>query len=123
MSVIVAKRKQSRLEYVSTSSDLLKYTIQRCLKLPKRLTFFITTKIVDTAHDIYKNVLYIEKLYYSKELEIRKTKINETIAILEYLGSTLDILMIYTQAQFTEKQWEKWVGLIDKEIALLKGIK
>lgn len=33
MSVIVAKRKQSRLEYVSTSSDLLKYTIQRCLKL------------------------------------------------------------------------------------------
>lgn len=123
MSVIVAKRKQSRLEYVSTSSDLLKYTIQRCLKLPKRLTFFITTKIVDTAHDIYKNVLYIEKLYYSKELEIRKTKINETIAVLEYLGSTLDILMIYAQAQFTEKQWEKWVGLIDKEIALLKGIK
>ena len=53
MSVIVAKRKRSRLEYVSTSSDLLKYTIQRCLKLPKRLTFFITTKIVDTAHDIY----------------------------------------------------------------------
>lgn len=123
MSVIVAKRKRSRLEYVSTSSDLLKYTIQRCLKLPKRLTFFITTKIVDTAHDIYKNVLYIEKLYYSKELEIRKTKINETIAILEYLGSTLDILMIYAQAQFTEKQWEKWVGLINKEIALLKGIK
>lgn len=123
MSVIVAKRKQSRLEYVSTSSDLLKYTIQKCLKLPKRLTFFITTKIVDTAHDIYKNVLYIEKLYYSKELEIRKTKINETIAILEYLGSTLDILMIYAQAQFTEKQWEKWVGLINKEIALLKGIK
>lgn len=123
MSVIVAKRKRSRLEYVSTSSDLLKYTIQRCLKLPKRLTFFITTKIVDTAHDIYKNVLYIEKLYYSKELEIRKTKINETIAVLEYLGSTLDILMIYAQAQFTEKQWEKWVGLINKEIALLKGIK
>lgn len=123
MSVIVAKRKQSRLEYVSTSSDLLKYTIQRCLKLPKRLTFFITTKIVDTAHDIYKNILYIEKLYYSKELEIRKIKINETIAVLEYLGSTLDILMIYAQAQFTEKQWEKWVGLIDKEIALLKGIK
>ena len=123
MSVIVAKRKRSRLEYVSTSSDLLKYTIQRCLKLPKRLTFFITTKIVDTAHDIYKNVLYIEKLYYSKELEIRKTKINKTIAVLEYLGSTLDILMIYAQAQFTEKQWEKWVGLINKEIALLKGIK
>lgn len=123
MSVIVAKRKRSRLEYVSTSSDLLKYTIQRCLKLPKRLTFFITTKIVDTAHDIYKNVLYIEKLYYSKELEIRKTKINETIAVLEYLGSALDILMIYAQAQFTEKQWEKWVGLINKEIALLKGIK
>lgn len=65
MSVIVAKRKRSRLEYVSTSSDLLKYTIQRCLKLPKRLTFFITTKIVDTAHDIYKNVLYIEAVQIS----------------------------------------------------------
>lgn len=125
MSVPQWRRSESKMEYVKVGMDLVKYTTQKCLKLPKRLTFFISTDLVKTAQDIYKDVIYIKTLYSttSEHETKRKELVESVVAKLEYLASMLNILFAYAETTFTENQWSKWTELIEREIALLKGIK
>lgn len=125
MSVPTWKRKESKLEYVNTARELVKYTTARCLKLPKRITFFISTKLVDATHEIYSNVLHIQSLYSKTEEHKQKRLelIESSLAKLNYLASMLDILYIYTENKMTDNQFETLSKMIYKETALLKGIK
>ena len=125
MGVPVWRRSESRMEYVKVAVDLVKYTTQKCLKLPKRLTFFISTDIVKTAQDIYKDVIYIKTLYSTTaEHETkRKELIESAVAKLDYLVSMLYILYIYAEKTFTQSQWDRWTELIEREMVLLKGLK
>lgn len=125
MSVPEWKRLPSKMEYVKNAMELVKYTTQKCLKLPKRLTFFITTDLVKTVQDIYKDVIYIKTLYTTTaEHETKRIELVESAtAKLEYLASMLNVLYAYAEKTFTEKRWEKWTELIEKQIALLKGLK
>lgn len=120
------KRSQSKMEYVKNSMDLIKYTMQKCLKLPKRLTFFITTDLVKVSQDIYKDVIYIKTLYSTTTTENdikRKELVESAIAKLEYFASMLNVLYAYAEKIFTEKQWDRWTELVEREIVLLKGLK
>ena len=49
MSVPVARRGESKAEYVNSAYDLHVMTIKLCLKMDKRLTFFLGQPI-----DVYK---------------------------------------------------------------------
>ena len=135
MSVIESKRDLSRMQYVKIAQDLIKFTTQQCLKLPKRLTFFISTDLVKTAQEIYKAVLHIRS-YYSREgvSQKRLDLCDLVLARLDYLASMLDILHIYAPIQepdkvnknkkmiMTPKTFERWVALIDEETLLIKGL-
>lgn len=125
MSVPQWRRSESKMEYVKGAMDLVKYTTQKCLKLPKRLTFFISTDLVKISQDIYKDVIYIKTLYSptTDHENKRKELVESAVAKLEYLASMLNILFAYAEKTFTEKQWDKWTEMIEREIALLKGIK
>ena len=125
MSVPTWRRKESKLEYVNTARELVKYTTARCLKLPKRITFFISTKLVDATHEIYSNVLHIQSLYSKTEEHKQKRLelIEASLAKLNYLASMLDILYIYTENKMTDNQFETLSKMIYKETALLKGLK
>lgn len=125
MSVPTWKRQQSKMEYVINARNLVKYITERCLKLPKRITFFISTKLVDASHKLYIDVLYIQSLYSKTEEHGKKRLelIEESIALLNYLSSMLDVLYIYTEGKMTNKQFETLSNMIEKEIVLLKGLK
>lgn len=125
MSVPTWKRQQSKMEYVINARNLVKYITERCLKLPKRITFFISTKLVDASHKLYIDVLYIQSLYSKTEEHSKKRLelIEESIALLNYLSSMLDVLYIYTEGKMTNKQFETLSNMIEKEIVLLKGLK
>lgn len=125
MSVPTWKRQQSKMEYVINARNLVKYITERCLKLPKRITFFISTKLVDASHKLYIDILYIQSLYSKTEEHSKKRLelIEESIALLNYLSSMLDVLYIYTEGKMTNKQFETLSNMIEKEIVLLKGLK
>lgn len=135
MSVIVPDRAESKSQFIATAQELVKFTTQKCLKLPKRLTFFITTDIVKSAQNVYRYAFKIKHLKDCGEERILLCK--KCIGELEYLSSMLDVLKIYApiikeddidknkkpkEKQFTEFTWTKWNELITKEIALMKGI-
>lgn len=125
MSVPTWKRQQSKMEYVINAKNIVKYITERCLKLPKRLTFFMSTKLVDASHKLYIGVLYIQSLYSKTEEHSKKRLelIEESIALLNYLCSMLDVLYIYTEGKMTDKQFEILSNMLEKEIILLKGLK
>lgn len=109
------------MQYIQTAMDLVKTSTSLCLKMPKRYTFFIATDLVKTAQDIYKDVVYLKTLHNDKELQSKVC--DRCVARLEYLASMLNIAYLYAENKITDKQWDCWVGLITKEIALIKGIK
>ena len=136
MSVIVPDRAESKSQFIATAQELVKFTTQKCLKLPKRLTFFITTDIVKSAQNVYKYAFKIKNLMGCGEERIILCK--KCIGELEYLASMLDVLKIYApiikedkdneknknpkEKNFTEYTWTKWNELITQEIALINGI-
>lgn len=121
MSVLQCRRAESRVEYVTNARNLMKYSIQKCLKFPKRYTFFISVDFVKTAQDIYKATLDIEKHYGDEYKEWRRDKCKTTISLLQYLNSQIDIIKEY-KFDLTDKQICYWLDMIEKEIKLLNGV-
>ena len=123
MSVKVADRKESKMQYIQTARELLKYTLQKSLKFPKRYTFFITTKLVDASQDVYKRVCMIEALYsHTEQHKAKRVELcEECIGILHYLVSQLDIVKLFVK-DIPLKAFSRWVEIIDYEERLLKGL-
>ena len=121
MSVLQCKRTESRVEYVTNARNLMKYSIQKCLKFPKRYPFFISVDFVKTVQDIYKATLDIEKHYGDEYKEWRRDKCKTTISLLQYLNSQIDIIKEY-KFSLTDKQICYWLEMIEKEIKLLNGV-
>lgn len=121
MSVIVSKRSESSVQFVATARELVKYTTQKCLKLPKRLTFFISTDLVKTAQEIYKDAIYIKTLYQIEYINERIMLCEKCISRCEYITSMLDIVKIYSP-ELSEKNFTRWIEILDYEISLLKGL-
>ena len=112
MSVIVSKRSESSVQFVATARELVKYTTQKCLKLPKRLTFFISTDLVKTAQEIYKDAIYIKTLYQIEYINERIMLCEKCISRCEYIASMLDIVKIYTP-ELPEKIFTRWIEILD----------
>lgn len=123
MSVPSYKRKQSSSQYIQTAQNLMKFTLQKSLKLPKRYTFFISTDLVKTAQDVYKKVMIIQTLYsQTAEHDLKKIELcEESIGLLNYLTSQLDILKVYCP-NIQENTFVRWLELIEEEKRLLKGL-
>lgn len=109
------------MEYVTNARNLMKYSIQKCLKFPKRYTFFISVDFVKTVQEIYKATLDIEKHYGEEYKEWRRDKCKTTISLLQYLNSQIDIIKEY-KFSLTDKQICYWLEMIEKEIKLLNGV-
>lgn len=123
MSVPSYKRKPSSSQFIQTAQNLMKYTLQKSLKLPKRYTFFISTDLVKTAQSIYKRVLIIQTLYEpTPEHNVKKIELcEECIGLLNYLASQLDILKVYAP-ELKASAFIGWIALIDEEKKLLNGL-
>ena len=134
MTVLQNERGLSKKQYVETARNLLRFTTDRCLRLPKRLTFVITTDLIKTAQEIYKYVMEIRAIYSKNDYMQRRVDLcNIVIARLDYLASNLDILQVYCpmgeptddkkkRKQLTPHTFERWVELIDEESLLIKGL-
>src|SRR5574344_678340 len=123
MSVKVADRKESHVQFITTAGELLKHTTSNCLKFPKRLTFFISTDLVKTAQEIYRDLVYANSLYlFTKEHAVKRKELFEkAIGYLKYLSSMLNIAIVYVP-NTKPTVWNKWTQLIDREHDLLLSV-
>lgn len=123
MSVKVADRKESHVQFITTAGELLKHTTSNCLKFPKRITFFISTDLVKTAQEIYRDLVYANSLYlFTKEhAKKRKELFEKSLGYLDYLSSMLNVAIVYVP-NTKEAVWSKWTKLIDREKDLIKAV-
>lgn len=123
MSVKVADRKESHVQFITTAGELLKHTTSNCLKFPKRITFFISTDLVKTAQEIYRDLVYANSLYlFTKEHAVRRKELFEkSLGYLDYLSSMLNVAIVYVP-NTKEAVWSKWTKLIDREKDLIKAV-
>lgn len=123
MSVKVADRKESHVQFITTAGELLKHTTSNCLKFPKRITFFISTDLVKTAQEIYRDLVYANSLYlFTKEHAVKRKELFEkSLGYLDYLSSMLNVAIVYVP-NTKEVVWSKWTKLIDREKDLIKAV-
>ena len=123
MSVKVADRKESHVQFITTAGELLKHTTSNCLKFPKRMTFYCLIKLVDTAQNIYRDLIYANSLYLFTEEHAKKRKelFEKSLGYLDFLSSMLNIAIVYVP-NTKETVWSKWTKLIDREKDLIKAV-
>ena len=123
MSVKVADRKESHVQFITTAGELLKHTTSNCLKFPKRMTFYCSIKLVDTAQNIYRDLIYANSLHLFTEEHAKKRKelFEKSLGYLDFLSSMLNIAIVYVP-NTKETVWSKWTKLIDREKDLIKAV-
>ncbi len=125
MSVLKSQRGQSGVQFLDTAYDLHVMSIRNCLKIPKRLTFYLSTDIVRAAADCHSNVKAANSIFPSNqhEAQLRRDYLIKANSAVQTLYSLLDILWGFHAEGITERTMEIWIDTAAKEAKLIAGIK
>ena len=91
MSVYKSKRGASSAQFVETARKLQVHTLEQCLKVPKRYTFYLTQKIMDHASAVYDEVTMANSIFpiNQHEAQLRRDHLiaaNAKLQALHRLG-------------------------------------
>ncbi len=141
MSVLKSKRGESDVAFLDVARRLEAYTLAQCLKLPKRLTFFLSTEVMRWGSEVYNNVKAANSIYPTNqhEAQMRRdhfTEANNALQILDGKISLLYDTLTQNPEHFgrDDKDQENgkrklanavraWTALINEEAALISKIK
>lgn len=56
MAVYKSKRGESSVQFIETARQLEAHTLACCMKAPKRYSFLLTQRIMDTASEVHDHV-------------------------------------------------------------------
>ena len=122
MSVPRAARNESEMEFLHNARALLEFTLRRCKKIPKRFTFTLNTRIVETAWGIHDAVMEGNSTYPTNahEVQVRRDHFLRAKALLHTLIGQIEMAGKF--APIDGETMREWVSLISKEIGLIKGV-
>ena len=153
MSVIEAKRGESSVEFLDVGRKIRAEVLRYCMKLPKRLTFYIATDTMSHANEVAGATRAANSIYVTNqhEAQIRRdllARANNALQKLDgNLGTIYDYLMenpeIFAEGMRAEtdeqkKERQKKISkgkrrvanatkaitaLINREAELIKGVK
>ncbi len=141
MSVLKSQRGESDVAFLDVARRLEVHTLEQCLKLPKRLTFFLSTEIMRWGSDVYNNVKAANSIYATNqhEAQMRRdhfTEANNALQILDGKIGLLYEMLIMNPEHFganprdqtngkrrLENAVKAWAALINEEAALISKIK
>ena len=69
MSVYKSKRGKSSVQFVESARKLEEHTLEQCLKVPKRYTFYLTQRIMGLASTVYEEVVAANSIYPTNQHE------------------------------------------------------
>lgn len=93
MSVPKPQRNESEVEFLHTARKLLEFTLRRSKKIPKRFTFTLTNRLVDTAWAVYDSVKAGNSVFPSNQHEVqtRRDHFLNTRATLNVLVGQIEV--------------------------------
>ncbi len=128
MSVPVAKRNPSTAEFVNSAYDLHIMTIRLCLKMDKRITFFLAQDISKLASKVHAYAKMANSIYpkFKDDVLLRRKYLNNAFTTVQALYSFIDIAYGLNQVgehKITQHQLEEWLELAGNEVKLLSAVK
>jgi hypothetical protein len=122
ISVIKSKRGESDMQFLDTAYQLYIFTIQQCVKFPKRYTFYVSQDISHIAFEIHRKVKCANSIYptNSHEFQMRRDYFLESYADTQSLISQINAAT--ELFQISGGVLTRWMELINYELSLLKGI-
>lgn len=141
MSVLKSKRSESDVDFLDTARRLEEYTLEQCLKLPKRLTFFLSTEVMKWGSAVYNEVKAANSIYATNqhEAQLRRdhfTEANNALQILDGKVGLLYRVLMENPENFGSRPEDQsrgkkrlenaartWAELINKEAELISKIK
>lgn len=123
MSVKVADRTESTVQFITTAGELLKFTTDQAIKHPSRITFLHSQHLSLTVQEIYRDLEYANSLYLFTEDHARKRKelFEKALGYLDYLQSSLNITKVLVP-KTTASTFKQWNDLINRERTLLRNL-
>lgn len=118
------QRRLSSIQYIDTARELVIHTIKYAKKFPKSAMFLIIKDIVDTAREIYKEVVKANSCYprSKDDVSFRYGHLLEAKGAVDDLDGLLSIAKELFEADISEYGWLHWGDLINKEMNLIKGV-
>lgn len=130
MSVYKSKRGASSAQFVETARKLQVHTLEQCLKVPKRYTFYLTQKIMDHASAVYDEVTMANSIFpiNQHEAQLRRDHLIAANAKLQALDRQLGLLagvLWKNPENFKgfDNAFTVWGELIIEEAKLISGIR
>lgn len=122
ISVIKSKRNESNLQFVDTAFKLYTFTIQQCVKFPKRYTFYVSQEISNTATKILVEVKRGNSIYPTNEHEVQMRRDCFLNAYADAQSLISQINAATELFQISGTVLTGWMELIQSELNLLRGI-
>ena len=109
MSVLKSKRGESSAEFLELARKLQAETLDYALKLPKRLTFFLSTEIMRWGHEVYNNVKAGNSIFLAKKSDAEKRRdhwieANNAIQVLDGKVSLAYDALMRNPERFAENE-------------------
>lgn len=123
MSVLKSHRTESNVQFLDTARELEIYTLQQCMKFPKRVTFYLSQPIVSLSQAVLNNAKAANSIYphNAHEAQMRRDCLIKANNALQSLVSQLDIAQGVV-GDVPDKVWLHWMELIADEARLLSGV-
>lgn len=110
------------MQFVDTAFKLYTFTIQQCVKFPKRYTFYVSQEISNTATKILVEVKRGNSIYPTNEHEVQMRRDC-------FLNAYADVQSLISQINAATELFQiagtvltGWMELIQSELNLLRGI-
>lgn len=125
-------RKASSIGYVYNAPPFYHQTLLCVMRLPERRTFLVAQRTVDEAALVLKHAKSANSIYVSRavDAQLRRMHLQEAYGCAQTLSSYVDeTWALFPPTATTERKpyiseamYRDWVGLVDKELSLLKGV-
>lgn len=122
ISVIKSKRNESDMQFLDTAYQLYIFTVQQCVKFPKRYTFYVSQDISHIASEIHRKVKCANSIFPTNmhEVQMRRDYFLEAYADTQSLISQVNAAS--EMFQISGSVLTRWMELIQSELNLLKGV-
>ena len=121
MSVHLWERGQSDAEFLHCARALHILSIRKCVKFPKRYTFYVSRDIAETASNVHKFVVRGNSVMPRDKSEAKMRREMFVKAGVECRALVSLIEAANEMFGIPADDMEEWAALIEKEIRLIKG--
>lgn len=123
MSVVKSRRGTSAVQFLATAREIQTYTLRTVVKhIPKRYTFYVAQKIVDSATDAHGYVKRANSVFPTNRREAELRREFFVRAVAEYQNLISQITLAYEMFPMPDKTMTDWMALIRQEQVLLKAV-